>query len=380
MNISHPLENSVDSSTAFSVDGQAATPRGLYVRIYENEVPPFADMALQRLYGNLFSSLAYSRVYGGIERASTYVVHDGDSIVDVWLYRHEGRQVRVLNEGILLDRNAVLRFANQIFASYSTVQAIYFHAVQIQRWQSWQLPMPSQRYNCLEDMVLTLPGSAPAYLAGLGKSTRSYIHRYLNKLKRDFPSFCFQMVDAQRIDPQQLLQIIELNRSRMQGKGKVSINDDQNAQCIIRLARAYGFVGIISIDGRICAGTINYRIGSNYFLDVLAHDSAYNDYRVGTLCCYLTISECLARGGREYHFLWGQDEYKSRLGGVQRDLDHLVLYRSRLQMLLSCGTVLNNLFHAWERKARLWMRRIKRESPVWKRAVVWATQGLRSLW
>lgn len=370
------MENAVEVDTATVVGPSGTTPRSLFVQCYENEVPPFADEALQRLYGNLFSSLGYHSMYGGLDNISTYVVRDGDAITCVWLFQIDGSQVRVINEGMRLDRDEVIRFAQHVFASYPAVHAIAFHAVQAQRWS---LPKPCQRYPCLEDMVLPLPRSESDYLAGLGKSTRSYINRYLKKLKRDFPTFRFRALAAHQLDPQLLWRVIELNRSRMQIKGKVSINDDVAAQCIIRLALECGFVGVITIDGEVCAGTINYRVGDNYFLEVLAHDPERNDYRLGTLCCYLTVCECIAQGGKEYHFLWGQDEYKSHLGGVQRDLHHLVLYRSHLHMLIQLRTVLRNRFAAWERKARLWMRHARRENTMLGRIAMLLLQGVRRL-
>jgi hypothetical protein len=369
------MENTVAISNA-ALGSPGPLPRTLSIQCHDHDIPPFVDQALQQLYGNLFSSLAYGRVFGGLENASTYVVRDGDELVCVWLFRHEGNLVRVINEGFRLDRNEVVRFANHIFTTYPSAHMIAFHAVQA---QEWNLPYPYQRYNCLEDMVLHLPRTATDYFASLGKSTRSYVNRYLNKLKRDFPTFRFQVFETRQIDPQQVQQIIELNRSRMQGKGKVSINDDQAAQRILRLAQQCGFIGVITIDGRICAGTINYRVGDNFFLEVLAHNPAYNDYRVGTLCCYLTVCECIAKGGKEYHFLWGQDEYKSRLLGMQRDLDHVVLYRSHLHALQHGGEVIRNVRRAWERKLRMWVRHARRKNSFLWRVVTVAMLALKSL-
>jgi hypothetical protein len=144
------------------------------------------------------------------------------------------------------------------------------------------------------------------------------------------------------IDEAQVRGIIELNRARMAGKNRSSYIDDAEAERIVHFAKRYGLMSVMSIDGRVCAGAINFRVGDNYFLKVIAHDPAYNDYRLGTLCCYLTICECIARGGRDYHFLWGRYEYKYRLLGVQRDLDHVALYRSRLQMGLNGRRALGN--------------------------------------
>lgn len=374
LNASSPLEHSIALKPLAPAGVQEVTAPGTAIQCYDNEIPPFAENALNRLYSNLFSSVAYRRVHGGTENISTYVVCDGDDIQCVWLYRHEGRRIRVINEGMRLGREDVIRFASHVFARYPSAHMIDFHAVQSQQWP---MSYPYQRYNCLEDMVLGLPQSAGEYFARLGKSTRSYINRYLNKLKRDFPTFRFQAFDTGQLDEQQLMHIIQLNRSRMQEKGKVSINDDETAARIIRLARECGFVGVLTIDGRICAGTINYRVGDNFFLEVLAHNPAYNDYRIGTLCCYLTVCECIARGGKEYHFLWGQDEYKSRLLGVQRDLDHVVLYRSRLHALRHWREVLGHLRSAWERKLRLWMRHLRRDNSVLARMLSLASRSLR---
>jgi hypothetical protein len=62
------------------------------------------------------------------------------------------------------------------------------------------------------------------------------------------------------------------------------------------------------------------------------------------LCCYLGICECISRGGNEYHFLWGQYEYKYRLLGAQRDFARLTIYRSPFQKFLQSGVHLNPRF------------------------------------
>lgn len=342
------------------------------IQCHENDVPPFVDAALQRLYSSLYSSLAHRRIFQGLENASTYVVRRSGVIVDLWLFRREGRCVQVLNEGISVDEEQVMRFTAYIFTSYPGVNVISFHAVQA---QVRRLTRPYQQFNCLEDMVLTLPASAEEYLASLGRSTRSYINRYLNRLRREVASFEFRVYSAHEVEEQHVRRIIELNRARMAGKGKISINDENSTQCIIQLAMECGMVCVISMDGRICAGTVNYRIGDNYFLEVIAHDPAYNEYRLGTLCCYLTICECIANGAGEYHLLWGQDEYKTRLRAVRRDLDHLNVYRSRLQMLLNGDKALGNALAAHVRKARLWLRKARRDN---SRAGRWASALLRS--
>lgn len=363
-------QQSIEASSGKSGNNAIAMHRSAWsdisIQCYENDLPPFIGAALERLYGNLFSSLAYYKAFGGAENASAYVVREGKSIVCAWLFQRHGNAVRVINEGIHIDQEEVTRFVSYIFAAYPQVNVISFHAV---RPQMADLPMPYQRFNCLEDMVLSLPGSADIYLSSLGRSTRSYIHRYLNKLKRDFPSFSFQVLTTGEINAAQIRRIIDLNRMRMAIKGRESINDEDTTQRIVRLAAECGMVGVIMLEGRICAGSINYRVGNNYFLETLAHEPLYNDYRLGTLCCYLTICECIARGGHEYHFLWGQDEYKRRLLGVQRDLDDLVIYRSYWHMLLYGKLALQQVRNGAVRWLRVWVRAKRKRNSIGGRLV-----------
>ncbi|HEY0844684.1 MAG TPA: GNAT family N-acetyltransferase [Noviherbaspirillum sp.] len=363
-------QEAIDPGSVRSVNNAVAVQMTAWsdisIQCYENDIPPFIGSALERLYGNLFSSLAYYRAFGGADNASAYVVREGKTIVCAWLYRRYRNTVRVINEGIHLDQDDVTRFVSYIFARYPQVNVISFHAV---RPNMVELPMPYQRFNCLEDMVLTLPASADAYTGSLGRSTRSYIHRYLNKLKRDFPSFCFRVATAADIGEETIREIIEFNRKRMAIKGKASINDDDMVHRIIQLAGECGMVGMIMLDGRVCAGSVNYRVGDNYFLETLAHDPEYDDYRLGTLCCYLTICECIARGGHEYHFLWGQDEYKARLLGVQRDLDDLVIYRSHWHMLFYGRLVMQHVANGFVRRLRIWVRAERRKDSLGGRLV-----------
>lgn len=347
------------SPLAVAATTQPQATEEIEIRCDENSVPPFVEENLHRLYSSLYSSLAHRRIFGGMENASTYVVRCNGAIVDLWLFRRNGGRVQVLNEGIEIDEQSANRFIRYIFDNYPAVNVISFHAVQAKQCK---LSSPFQRFNCLEDMVLSLPATAADYHASLGRSTRSYINRYLNRLRRDHPTFEFRTYLAHEVEESHVRKIVDFNRARMAAKGKVSINNEDTTERIVQLAMECGMVCVVSINGRICAGTVNYRIGDNYFLEVIAHDSSYSDYGLGMVCCYLTICECIANGAREYHLLWGQDEYKTRLRAVRRDLDHLDIYRSRVHMLLNGDKALGNAFGAHRRRARLWLREARRQN------------------
>jgi len=329
------------------------------IHCYPNEVPSFVGQEMERLYHNLYSSLTQFSINGTLGAASTYVARHGGRVVALFLFRQERNLVRVLNEIIRIDSEEIERFAEYLFAAYRDVAMISFHGIQTDA-RIWRRPV--QRFNCLEDIVLMLPATEAEYQARLGKTTRRNMKRYLSRMERDFPSFRYALCAGSALDEADIRKIIDFNKARMANKRQVSNFDEREAAQIVARVKACGQVGIIRIEGRICAGAISYRIGENYFLGVLAHDPAFDSYRPGLLCCYLTICHAIQGGGREFHFLWGRYEFKYLLLGVQRDLDALTVYRSRTQQLLHCEVATGNLWNGYARRLRLWLQELRRRN------------------
>jgi uncharacterized protein YqiB (DUF1249 family) len=323
------------------------------VSIYESCVPPFVRVAMERLYQHMYASLTQLEVSGRLDgNTSTYVVEKDGEVTVILLFQRERNSVRVLNEQIVIPEEEVERFSRHIFARLKSVNRISFPVIQV---DIRRLPFPHQQCHSTQDIVLTLPATVDEYRARLGKATRSYVNRYLNKLRRDHPSVSFNVYSKENVEEKQLHDIIDLNWARMAGRYKSSYIDDAEAERIRTLVKSHGFVGVLTINGRTCAGTINYRFGNHYFLQVIGHDSQYDSYGIGTLCCYLTICECIKESGAEYHFLWGQYEYKYRLLGVQRDLDHLVIYRSPVRLVLNGGAALQMAASGYHYAVRTWL-------------------------
>lgn len=331
-------------------------PGGMHVSIYENNVPMFVEAALEQLYENLYSSLIQLRVLGRADDLSAYVATDNGKAIAILLFRLERGRARVINNVIEIREAEVARFVGCMFDRFKAINVILFQAVQT---DVRQLAYPYQRFNSSEDIVLTLPRSADDYVASLGKNTRKNVKYYLNRAKRSFPTFEYKLYERGNVCEAQVLDILRLKCGRLAGKNITSGIDEKETERTLQLVRARGLVGIITIDGKVCAGSIGYRVGTNSFGGVLAHDLAYDGYWIGMLCCYLTIVECIAIGCREYHFLWGQDEYKYRMLGVQRDLDDLTVYRSRTQIVLNVGTACKAAWKGYSRRGKCWLRDAK---------------------
>jgi hypothetical protein len=288
------------------------------------------------LYESLYSTLAQFQYSSEAVLANvhTYVEYQGSVVNAVLLFRISGRTASVLNEGMAIGGDVIKRFADYVFTKFDSVSVVSFHAIKADKTR---LAYPCHRFEVMEDIVLSLPASKEEYLAALGKSTRKTIKYYSNKLKRTFPSFTHQIFTKDEVTREHVRTIIRMKAARMEKKNKTAIMSEDDIDRILRLVRSYGVVGIATIDGKACAGWIGYRIGKNDFMDMFAFDGAYEECRLGTLCCYLAITDCIDRGGKECHFQWGQDDYKFRFLGRQRDLNDLVIYRSRIAKLVNAG-------------------------------------------
>lgn len=329
-----------------------------YVRCWHGQVPDWVGPALERLYGNLFSSLPQFRIERGLDGAHTYAAYRRGELMTLFVFSLHGGVVELYNEVIRLGGDEIGDFARHVFAAFPAARVIRLRAVHVERAPRG---FPHQLYDYLEDTIVTLPAGADAYTESLSKNTRRNVRRYGQALNQEQPGFRFSVALGAAADPAQIAEVIALNHARMAAKNKQSIIDDTEANRLQSLVRSCGLMAVITIDGRVCAGAISYRVGDNYFLIVLAHAPEYDRYSLGFLCCYWTIRACIEGGGKEFHFLWGRYDYKRNFLGQLLRLDQLLLYRSHLALLLHARLALDVWRRAQLRRAMLWLQQAKQQ-------------------
>jgi hypothetical protein len=345
--------NTMHASIIHHVPCQLAQDDEFTTTCYEKEIPPFVEAELDRCYGSLFSSLLHFRIKGKLtDHTSTYVRHRGQDIIALLLFEHKEGKVTVLNDLIEIGEEEVDHFVNYIFGRYASVTAIYFPTIQT---HLQHFPYPYQQFFSTEDIVISLPNTEPAYLHSLGKNTRRNIKRYNDAIMRSYPSYRYKILPNDEVDDELIRRLISFNKLRMADKNKISSVDDEQERWIIALAKTCGLVGVVTIDGRICAGSICCRVKDNYYMLVIGHDPRYNEFSLGTLSCYRMICECINQGGKELHFMWGRLDYKYTFLGVQRGYDRVDVYRTRKDLLRNAGVVMKTAITGHMHEAKFWL-------------------------
>lgn len=317
------------------------------IRCYHDAIPVFVEDALAGLYDTLHASLPFFRVFRSVEGVSCYVAERDGRPSTILLFRRQGRRLEVLNEMIAIGQDELRRFARYVFRHFPEVDLIGFKAL---RTETPGLGFPVQQHSAKDTWVIALPDSPESYLAGLGKSTRANIRQQTNLVARTFPGLQTRFATNGEIDERHVRAILRFSEERIQAGGARVRHD---AERILALARSCGFVTVLSIDGAVCAGSVNYRVGSSVFGDVTGYDPKYEKYSLGKLCAFHTISESIARGARRFYLGGGDFEFKGRLGGVPLEMDELRIYRSRWRMLV-------NLDRAAEAVVKARVRQLKK--------------------
>ena len=347
--------------------------------IYKQSIPAFASMALDRLHGSLYASSRYLQLSDPDQTTpNTWVGYRSGEVVGVLLFRIDRQRVIVLCEVVALDSLQIDAFAASVFSNFSGIRHIAFNAV------SLSLPpssLPMQFYAFSENYVLTLPASDDAYMVMLGKSTRQSLRGYRNRLLRDCPDFSWTAYTCDELSVEQQRQLVlmlqRFKSESMAARGKSAVIDTTETQNLLKMAAECGLFGVAKVNGRICAGAFSCRVGDSYVMLLSASDPAMSVYRLGLLTCLWSVSDCIQRGGRQCHMLWGRYQYKHQLLAEPKILYRLIVYPSMTQMLMQPMTVLRIFFYGrYVRSIQSLQDYLQREkNPGWQ----WLYHQCRSL-
>jgi hypothetical protein len=327
----------------------AAIEQGLGERAWI-ERPPFSDhtkLAIDTLYQNIFCSLV--RFQDAETAVLAYVSADGSQIKQIVLFSRERCVVNVLNELFSISDADLEKFVIYVFNSIPDVELINFPSVSQRRRM---LPFPNQSHNATEDIVVRLPSSAEAYMSSLSKNTRESIRRYQKRITRELGDVHIAFYEGPDVDVEQIQQVVRLSKARILKKNEVPTHTARSLDELGRLVSEYGVALIVKTGDTVIAGVLGTLVRQHFFMHVVAHDPALDGFRLGKICCYLSICNAIERGAKEYHMLSGEYEYKYRFLGERRDYERLTVYRSRLAILKNFGVFVHREVRGRGRKVK----------------------------
>ena len=335
--------------------------------IYVEHVPAFAEPALESLYGSLYASLPQLRA-SDLKQVSTYVARQAGRLSALFLFRIAGRSLRVLNEGMHINRTEAERFASVIFQDYPCVDQIHFHAISIAETIPQRAAL---RFVCTEDMVIDLPEHEDDYMSRLGKATRKSLRRHRARAA----GLEQQLMDGADANVSLIERIIEFNHARMAHKQRCSALDQAASMHLISLLRQRGIVSVISLHGQLCAGTLACRFGDDIYSLVNAHDIACDSLSMGNLSRHLMILAAIRMGARRFHLLGGHYASKHASLAERVELHHLTLYRDRLSLCLDAAGITQRAAQGLLYRCRVRLEEDMNKHPASWRALAMMTAG-----
>ena len=320
--------------------------------------------------------MTYLYINENLQNASTYVRYADEVPAAILVFNIVKKKICVLNESICLPSEEIQLFTNEIFLRYKNIDVVSFHAIET---NDHNFSAPYQLYPYLSDMWMPTPTSPEAYLKSLDPRTRQNIGRSLRNIQKHFRSFAYDVLEKDDVCELTIRKIIAFNRARLFSKGEVSSVNEPELQRIVAITRESGLVGIATINGHICGGQICYRFGTNFVFRATGHDTAYDSYGLGFLGTYMIFCACIERGAKSINMGWGTLGYKFKLGGIQRNLKNLLVFRSKMSYVLNVRLIAKSSIDAAARRLRHFIKRSSQAEGGASAVSMWLINRMRTL-
>lgn len=172
-----------------------------------------------------------------------------------------------------------------------------------------------------------LPGTFEAFVAGLGKRDRHELRRKMRNVEAaGRAEYC--SVTTERDVAAQMPRFLEL--MRLSRDDKDEFLTPAMERFFADAASTFATLGMVrlstlSLDGAAVAMTFAFEDDAVGYLYNSGYDPAFAHLSVGLVSKAYAVREAIAAGRVRFDFLRGDEEYKRRLGGIDRQLVTLSL-------------------------------------------------------
>ena len=181
--------------------------------------------------------------------------------------------------------------------------------------------------------VVDLPGEWDTFLKQFSSNFRSQIRRHYRRIE-NHDTWRFRTVDA--ADAEQFTkELVYLNRSRMDSKGKISTLEDPAFRrflldAVPAMARdGLAWLDVVEDDESTVGAALNLVFGDTVYYYMGGFDESAKGARPGTALFARVIMRSIELGYKHYDFLRGADAYKYRWGAVDVPTYRMDVYPRR---------------------------------------------------
>ncbi len=302
----------------------------LSATVHFRSPPQGAAEELPGLYGSIFSTAAWFRIFDGAQADGACILKEPRHVL---FFSLADDTLEVLNKAFPMAPEDAKRACKTLFRAFPQARRIHLEVM----FQPQRLELPLRVLCWADDMVIDLPTAADDYTEMLGKRTRKNLRNAANRLRRDHPDVTTRVSvaggDTDRLFDRFLEWHLASCARRGIESGYVS-KPEQAAQTRALIAES-GEAQTTLIDGRPTAVEFLFFVGNEATLYAGAYDPEHGDLSLGFLSTYWAVLESLRRGARRCHLLWGTDYYKERLGAHPHRAVRLSVFRSPAARLAS---------------------------------------------
>jgi len=265
---------------------------------------------LERLYESWFATEEFAQIdYPKHEKFAFSILNDDQEVTEVILFGKLDNKIGVINQLCSFDNRVINLLCKVIFERFDDVHVISFKK-QYSEFQSKEFEFFMTETH--EDYIIELPEKFADYRTTLGKNIKQNMSKSINRSKRDFPDFKIEFFEKENVPDGLIEKAFEFNKQRMEEKGKEQLRNPEQIERAKKETKTHGLISCITVENQVASVTISTITGGNLYFHVIAHYPKYNYYRLGQVNLYLSIQRFIENGGKKFHFLWGEYDYKYR--------------------------------------------------------------------
>ena len=288
-----------------------------------NGLPVEYESFLIEKYDSFLTTCRYMEIYCTSYDIHYMLVSDNSIVIELLIFGNKGNSSTCFNSFVFIDENIISACSKVLIENYPEIEKINF-VLSYNRFELRKSFLVSKS----NDHIINLPTTIDDYYLELGRSTRQHLKNYKVKLLKDYPQVNFVIKFKEEIEESAIERIVQLNIERMKFKGIISGKELSDKNEIFKYVRYYGCVAYIEKDGIILAGSISYILNKRIFLYIIAHDNNYSRYNPGQICIVYLIRASIDKRLSTFHFLSGDNEYKTRLLGKPHPMYSTAIYKA----------------------------------------------------